>query len=474
MHVYMKMVIPAREYLAKLLLGVVAASRGHDVLLGALPKISRGFPPGIYHTNDLGVRKAPQLSKIAGAGFIITAQDEEHGLTEESLDFTIATRFHESTLEHVSTSFSWGPWDYAALQARFPTSASKFHLTGSPRVDLWRRDVAISAFMDRRAERLREADTPAVLIVSNFGPQPTPWWIAAGHTRGSELGMSTAERIGHMELLAGYQRTAIVFVEAIHALSEAFPDTEIVVRPHPTETWGALAELIGPRDNILVTRQGTTTDWLRATDLMIHSGSTTAFEAVIGGSTAISYTPDGLNTEFVTNHISKRAESINDLVEATGSVLAERARESRTAKVREASLPDVITDRIHMPDRAMSASRIVDHWEQLAAEHGLQASGLGRRNHKSRFKARAAGRSRRTVKSRSIHARHEADPKHGEIANIQRDESVRFPTFCASGVIADAAAMSDALGVEPVRCRLLSDRLIRISPPVSRRSSAGT
>jgi surface carbohydrate biosynthesis protein len=463
MNIYMRMIIPAREYFAKLLLGVIAASRGHHVLLGELPKIARGFPPGIYHTNDLGFRKARQLSKLASAGFIITAQDEEHGLTEESLDYTIATRFHESTLAHVSASFSWGPWDYAALRARFPDSATKFQLTGSPRVDLWRRDVGISPFIDRRAEALRTSEAPTVLIISNFGPQPTPWWMAAGHTRGSHIGMSFRDRIEFMDLLAGYQRTAIVFTEAVHALSDEFPDARIVVRPHPTETWGALAELIGPRPNVLVTRSGTTTEWLRAADLMIHSGSTTAFEAVIGGSPALAYTPAGLNHEFITNHISRRAQSITELLEVTGSIIGESAQEP------EESVRETVTSRIFMHDHTMAAAHIVDHWEQLAADRALPGAGLHRTARSTLLKTRAAARLKRPRASVRMPESRKIDPEGGEIAQVDRDESVRFPPFCAQDVIADATAMADVLETGEIGCRLLSERLILLTP--SRRST---
>lgn len=469
----MRMVTPAREYFAKLLLGVIAASRGHETLLGELPKISRGFPPGVYHTNDLGSRKAPQLSKITRAGFVITAQDEEHGLTEESLDFTISTRFHESTLEHVSASFSWGLWDYAALRARFPSSTAIFHITGSPRVDLWRRDIPVSRFFDRRAERLRTDDVPTVLVISNFGPQPTPWWTAAGHARGTELGLDVDERLEHMELLAGYQRTAIVFVRAIHALSEHLPGARIVVRPHPTEAWGALAELIGPLPNVLVTRERTTTDWLRSADVMIHSGSTTAFEAVIGGAKAIAYTPDGLNTEFVTNRFALQAQSLAELLEVTRTAVVGDAETPKVLDARTEAAQDLIDGRLFLPERAMSASLIVDKWEELARRNGLPAAGLHRaaRRPRLRMDSRMSPRNRATS-GRTPDDR-ETDSKGGETARVGRDESVRFPELRAEEVVADAAALAEALDVRPVDCRLLSKRLILLTPPASGRARSG-
>lgn len=471
MNVYMRMVIPAREYFAKLLLGVIAASRGHETLLGELPKISCGLPPGIYHTNDLGFRKAPQLRKITRAGFVITAQDEEHGLTEESLDLTITTRFHESTLEHVSASFSWGLWDYAALRSRFPSSEAIFHMTGSPRVDLWRRDVPVSKFFDRRAERLRTDHVPTVLVISNFGPQPTPWWTAAGHSRGAKLGLDVDGRLEHMEFLAGYQRTAIVFVRAIHALSEHLPGARIVVRPHPTEAWGALAELIGPLPNVLVTRDRTTTDWLRVADAMIHSGSTTAFEAVISGVRAIAYTPDGLNTEFATNRFALQARSLAELLEVTRSVIGGGAPEVLDARTETAQ--DLINSRLFLPDRGMSASLIVDHWQDLARKYELPASGLRRATKRTRLARSGRGRLKTGRASRRIPDHKETDSRGGETARVGRDESVRFPALRAKDVVADAAAMAEALDVRPVGCRLLSERLILLTPPASGRARSG-
>lgn len=468
MNIYLRMVIPAREYSAKLLLGVLAASRGHDVVLGDMPKVSRGFSPGIFHTNDLGLRKAPRLAELARAGFVITAQDEEHGLTKRSMGSTISTRFDESTLEHVSASFSWGPWDWAALRSHFPKHSAKFVLTGSPRVDLWRRDVGISPFVERRAERLRADASPTILVVTNFGLRPTPWWIATGHTRGSAVGMTLNERIERMSLLVDYQRTAVDSVAAIHALSKARPEARIVVRPHPTETWGALSELIGPLPNVLVTREATTTEWLRVSDLMIHSGSTTAFESVIGGTPSIAFTPGGLNADFFTNSFSTSAHSTDELLEATHSALDRSSSCASSSDPREADALARISERIFMPEDTMSASLMVDHWEHLASSRRLPASDLHRSTRMLRSRAtRTALPGSGRAPDRSTERR-PVDSRGGEVAHTERDESVRFPPFRGSDVISDATAMAEALDVVPIDCRLVSERLILLAPKAAK------
>lgn len=460
------MVIPAREFLAKTLLAVTAASRGHQVLVGALPKLVPAFPPGLYHTNDLGRRKASQLGKLRQAGFAITAQDEEHGLTEQSLDNVIATRFHHSTLTHVDASFSWGNWDNQALVQAFPQFSKRFEKTGSPRVDFWRQDVVLAKFVDSRAQRLLN-DRPIILFISHAGPTPTPPWITVGHSRGSQLDHDFATRMDRFERLVGYQRTTAALVRAIDAVSEKFPEANIVVRPNPKESWGALAELIGPRPNVIVTRSGTTAEWLRASLMMVHGGSTTSLEATIGGRRSIAYIPEGLNMELFTNQFGPRASSIPDLLKAIEMAFRDRAKNTSETEASSTVLDPAIAARISTPEGQMSATLIADVWDRLSVQHNLRTTSLTlplwRSERQRRLRALAQNLKNGLHPPRTSQQEGRSS-SHGEIAQIVRDESVRFPALDEKRVLDDINQMAEALNIRHIRGKLIHPRLFLISP----------
>ena len=58
MNIYLHVEISIRELDSKLLLAVIAASRGHQVLISDISEIERGFRkgilnPGIFHTKSI-------------------------------------------------------------------------------------------------------------------------------------------------------------------------------------------------------------------------------------------------------------------------------------------------------------------------------------------------------------------------------------------------------------------------------------
>ncbi len=458
MNIYMRLVIPAREYFAKMLLGTLAASRGHTVFLGDLPKLPKRFPPGIYHTNDLGKRKAGYLAKLSAAGFRTTAHDEEHGLNETSVQATLRTRFHLSTLKEVTASFAWGEWDRAALEETFPTVSTRFVLSGSPRVDFWRRDIGLDRFATARARSFQTGGR-TILVVSNFGPQPTPAWIKFGQSRGQELGNELDERIQGLRHAGAKLRITADFVAAVDNIAARLPDARVVVRPHPTEVWGGLAELIATRPNVLVTRAGTTSEWLRACDLMVHSGSTTGFESMVSRVRTIAYAPDGLNGGLQSNRFGKLVTTRTGLLEAID--LALRGGSADDPEWFPKHQAELLAQRIHLPQNQLASERILEEWERIGHDAGLAERRAPTARELLPLRSPAI-RSRRVRPVRQTAAPLRTDERGSEVASLARDETVRFPPFDPGDVQACADALADALGIPRVRAETINPRLIRL------------
>lgn len=458
MNIYIRLYISAREYFAKMLLGTLAASRGHHVLLGAIPRLDGRFPPGLYHTNDLSKRKAPYLGRLSAAGFRITAHDEEQGIIEGTADESIRSRFHSSTLAHVSSSFTWGEWDRSALEAAFPQYSTRFVLSGSPRVDLWRRDSNLDRFTSARAEQFR-SDKKTILVVSNFGPQPTPNWMSMGVTRGHELGLELTDRVRALLSSLESQRALAEFLTAIDAIATRWPAVRVVVRPHPTEVWGGLAQLVEPRPNVIVTREGTTSEWLRVCDVMVHSFTTTGFEAMIAGVPTIAYTPGGTNAGFLTSRIGRQASDLDSLISTVDFALSGSADARRNWFPPHQS--SVLRERVHLPQGLLASQIIVEDWERIACDAGF--IGIKEPSTLRLLRLRRPTASAVVIPRRYSGDRpQQVDSRGSEIAALSRDESVRFPPFVPDDLQSCADGIASALGLPPVRAERLRPRLVRL------------
>ena len=93
MNIYLHVESSIRELDSKLLLAILAASRGHQVLISNLGGIIRGMSsgmlaPGIFHTKSLtpGNDKIIRHQKMIDSGFIITSIDEEGGLVDHGYE----------------------------------------------------------------------------------------------------------------------------------------------------------------------------------------------------------------------------------------------------------------------------------------------------------------------------------------------------------------------------------------------------
>jgi hypothetical protein len=75
----------------------------------------------------------------------------------------------------------------------------------------------------------------------------------------------------------------------IPALDKAFPDYNIVVRPHPTESQEIYHDIASDCQRVHVNNEGNVVPWLLATSALVHNSCTTGVEAYVMGVPAITY-----------------------------------------------------------------------------------------------------------------------------------------------------------------------------------------
>jgi surface carbohydrate biosynthesis protein len=376
MAIYIRVEVARREFDGRLLLALVAAERGHEVVLGkiSLKRLMSGnlhgwrVSPGVVHLKSaVGThRLLGQLMTLRHQGFVLTAQDEEHGLNAASVEAFGPdhgfSRYPEAFMAAIERCFSWGELDDRWLQRYHSLMADRIVMSGSPRIDLWRPEVNPFEVAPETAKGRY------VLIVSSTSPfAQMPFWVRMFNERGIYFhGDDDPVEFAQYEGMASAFRYIAELVRGVRRLARAFPDVEFIVRPHHFEIPEAWEAILGDFPNVRVDATGPSLAWARDAAAIVHGGSTLAFEATVAGRPVISFNPNGDFDAFFSDAFGLRASSVEELVGAVGEQLeggeaADRALQADASRVRE---------RLAALDGRLAADRIVDEWERLEVPEG--------------------------------------------------------------------------------------------------------
>ncbi len=453
MNIYVKLEVRARELEARLLLALTAAERGHHVLVGDLRALLSHriwLPPGVYHDKSVtpSERKIRYHAHLRAAGFLITSQDEEHGLRDTSYDEFAGRRFSGVSIGQADAIMTWGDHDASTLRRRYPEHAERIVPTGSPRVDLWRQDMAgLYADMDLPGiDRSR----PYVLFVSNvIAVKKNPLWEDIRNKRPSYYkGDDDPSEWQRYRDYAAHITYAGEAVRALRLLARQRPDVQFVIRPHPDEGDGVWDALIGPMPNIIVERSGGIGRWLHGAAAVIHNSCTTGFEAAVAGVPLISYQPGGWQSDAPANQLGRAATDVDEL-----SVLVDRALTPEPQDDWHAQgSSDVLTSRFAALDGRRAADRIVDVWDTLGERLVGAPAFRPRRANSLAGAHRRLGTLRRGARRGS--------PPDSRFATAHK-----FPPMAASDVSPVVDGLRRATGsFDEVTVRMIGRRLLEVAP----------
>lgn len=364
-----------RELDAKLFLGYLAAQRGFPVIFGwktAIENAMYRFPRGIYLAKSFAPQNLKMLRLIKGLGHTIVAWDEE-GLIHYPPDVYWGRRITPAILPCLDHMIAWGQ-DYVELletyQKPFPVPV---HTLGNPRGDFLRPEL--HAYYREHVQALRDQYGPFILVntnfpsVNSFDPELQLAQIdSAGQNltlaKGSH-GMPEGFAKGRFEYK---YRLFKAFQDLVRDLSAKFPDTTILVRPHPSENFTAWSDLAKTSPNIIVKNEDNVLPWILACSVLVHNGCTTGVEGFALGKPVLVYQPFPYE-EFesnLPNQLSTLCSSMEDLV-TTISTVTNTASFS-TPENRQFKLGSYLT----AMDGPLASQRIVDLLVTLADSGKLQ------------------------------------------------------------------------------------------------------
>jgi len=368
MNIVIQMEIKARELESRGLLALVAAERGHHVVLGDVRRYltarMHDFSPGVFHDKSLTPSNAKRtlFARLEEHGSLLTSQDEEHWLNLPNFDVPAVRRFSAETLGRASASFAWGDHERDALVDRYPEHRDRIVASGSPRVDLW--SPALRPYHVSEPLPGVPDGRPFILFASNFGLvlEVNRFWVRIRDKRQHFHGTDDVYEFERYDAIADKMRVLRDFVRAIRHLATSRPDMLVVVRPHPLDVDGAWDDLIGAIPNVLISRERSLNAWIRRATAVVHNGCTTGWESAVAQTPTIAFHPEGIFAELPVNGLGRRAATLDALDEQLDFILSGDGRPDATDDA------DVLLHRrLAIDPQRLAADHIVDHWDELPA-----------------------------------------------------------------------------------------------------------
>ena len=287
-----------RELDPKLLLACIAARQGFSSIIGSRRELEfriDSYPKSIYLSKSMTGRSLRFFRITRKFGHQIVAWDEE-ALVHLPPETYFSRRLHPESIKKVSHLFAWGQdnvelWrQYGHLPDDLP-----IHNTGNPRNDMLRPEM--HSFYEKEVQALRHQYGDFILVNTNFN-----------HVNAFGPDLNLFKPLGKKDEVAQFGRAArgmsreyaqglwdhkhAVFKSFQHILpklDQAFPNLNIIVRPHPTERHEVYQDIAARCSRVHVTNEGNVVPWILATRLVLHNGCTTGVESFVMGVPAISY-----------------------------------------------------------------------------------------------------------------------------------------------------------------------------------------
>jgi surface carbohydrate biosynthesis protein len=357
-----------RELDAKLLLAASAAEKGFPVIIGsrfyihfALPFL----PRGVVFAKSMRNVSAVTLDLTRRLGHDVVAWDEE-GLVRFSSPEYYSWRYSKRAFTTAKCLFCWGDDDAEFFKSYPGYNGAPIHVTGNPRMDLLRENVR--EFYAEEVSDLREKFGEFILVNTNFSFANN--FVKDLNLVQSEPGNSsfTISRTGRglsRDFAKGMsdhqQRIFAAFRKLVPMLSARFPEKTIVIRPHPSENHNVWRDLARDQQNVYVLREGNVVPWLMACGVLLHNGCTTAVEAAVLGTPAISYLPvrSDIYDYALPNSLSHQAETIEETISLLDDVVS-----GRRGLIPEDARMQLIACHLASTTGALACDRVV---ETLAA-----------------------------------------------------------------------------------------------------------
>ena len=368
MNIYLHVEISARELDAKLLLAVLAASKGNEVLISSIGFIINGLKtgvlsPGIFYTKSLtpSKTKIDRHQKIIDRGSKITSIDEEAGIDMDDYDQFAIDRYSDLTIEQASIVFGWGSNDTNSLKKIYIKNSHKIYKTGSPRMDLWK-----SFFFDYWSKPKGMPAKSFLLVSSNMlctDNRPFHEDIKLHSNAGYFQRNPNLFKRFFYSWAEDYKKL-YEFIEAIKYLAKNNNGYDIVLRPHPRDNINTWKVFLQDIPNVHIISEDSITAWVKNAFAIMHNGCTTSIEATISGKPVLTYSPFQMEYDHkLANSLGYNIKSKEELlIKANELFNSEKIKEKKKVEV---NISEALSKKLYIDNNELAAEKILKAWESL-------------------------------------------------------------------------------------------------------------
>lgn len=321
---YLPIEVKSRELDAKLLIAAEACRKGYSVIIGtkALNSLLPQGPKGIYFYKDASAPLVERFKNINRLGHKIAIHDEE-GLVQQSDDDYLKRRVMFETIKHVQMFFCWGTHQASLISQvkQAFKSGVEIKVTGHPRFDLLRTPLR-SYNATKKSPNGRTILINTKLAECNHKRGESGWLDLLKSHNMLHSDNCLPLRLDQIE----YKKSLLNhYKELVKQLSARYPYDKIIIRPHPSESITSWQDLAAPLQNVVVTKQHNIGYWLNRSDVVIHTGCTTAIEAYAAGLPVITFKPvhDERFEIALPNQVSIVAQSTEQCALLVGQLLGD-------------------------------------------------------------------------------------------------------------------------------------------------------
>ena len=350
-----------REFLSNLLLSIIAANKNFKIYIGSnnvfnLLHEKKLISPGIFHTKSLthNIKKTNFHKELKKENFLITSIDQEHGVIDEGNfdELFIKPRVEKNDLNLCDAYFCWGKYDYKHMKNKFKKKI--FFISGSPRVDLWKKKFNMFWKKDI-------IDKNYVLFVSNFNyPNNVYSYKELIRRREKANYYKRAPNIRKQEIkFFRYQLKSMKkFTHLIKKFSKEFSNEIIFVRPHPTENVKYWTDKFKDQKNVIVKSEGDLSTYIRNAKLVVQDGCTSAMESYISNVPVINYVPIKSIKHPFGQFIKKISINVYNETSFFKLFKSEKFIILKNKK-------NLVNNRMLYTDKKLSCSKIVEIWNKI-------------------------------------------------------------------------------------------------------------
>jgi surface carbohydrate biosynthesis protein len=370
----------ARELNCNLVLATGLANRGYRVIVGhkeaceytaiysksvmwvGKDAFKLKYPPSSKkHIADRALENNSPVVFIQDEGGIFPANEWTDLVLEKH-------RIEYIKLRQLGQVCVWGQRQKELLSLHGAAATNTLSVTGCPRLDLCLPRYDWLKYKSRENTKLQ--DNPYILMCTRFP--------SIAHFKGIEKFFISVSELAlgerHDARFSTWRRDVHDlgdFVILVKEVAAAYPDMNIVLRPHPSEDIHFYRRIFLPFDNVIVNKHGSALDWIRPAKLIVHCNCTTGIEAVLAGKKVLNFLPNAVPRENYDKEVAREAGlsaiSVTDAMEKIQLLLTQATPKAIWSDRSRSILNNI--DEESMP-------LLLDQIESVAHDNGLDHSDL--------------------------------------------------------------------------------------------------